>query len=53
MGITLATWADQSGNGLDAAAVTAPTYYNTTTHLNYNPLVDFDGTTQYMQNLAN
>lgn len=53
-GSNLSTWSDQSGNGLDASAVVAPIYRNnTTTNLNFNPLIDFDGATQYMSNLAN
>ena len=45
-GNTLATWADQSGNALDATAVTAPIYRNNATDsLNFNPVIDFDGTT--------
>ena len=39
---------------MDASAVTAPIYRNNATDsLNFNPVIDFDGTTQYMQNLAN
>lgn len=52
-GTPLASWADQSGNGYDATAVVNPTYYNSTQQLNFNPLIDFDGATQYMQNLTN
>lgn len=53
-GATLSTWWDQSGNGLDASAVVAPIYRNNTgANLNFNPIIDFDGSTQYMSNLAN
>ena len=53
-GTTLATWNDQSLVGLNATAVTAPIYRdNTSDNLNFYPVVDFDGTTQYMQNLNN
>lgn len=51
-GAALTTWNDQSGNGFNATAVTAPIYRNNTTDsLNYNPVIDFNGSTQYMQNL--
>lgn len=49
----LNTWNDQSWNWYNATAWVAPTYLNSTTnHLNFNPIVDFDGT-QYLQNLNN
>ena len=51
-GATLSTWNDQSGNGFNATAVTAPIYRNNATDsLNFNPVIDFNGTTQYMENL--
>ena len=53
-GAGLATWNDQSLNALNAAAVTAPIYRNNTTdNLNFYPVIDFNGSTQYMQNLNN
>lgn len=48
----LSTWNDQSGNGFNATAWVAPTYFSTTTNLNFNPLVDFNGSTQYLQNTS-
>lgn len=48
----LATWNDQSGNWLNATAWVSPTYYSTTTNLNFNPLVNFNGSTQYLQNTS-
>jgi|SaaInlStandDraft_7_1057024.scaffolds.fasta_scaffold01138_3 hypothetical protein len=50
---SLTTWDDQSWNGYDAWGWVSPTYYSTTTDLNFNPVVDFNGTTQYLENLAN
>ena len=35
-------WADQSGNALDATAVNSPTL--TTDAFNFNPTINFDGT---------
>jgi len=53
-GTALTTWSDQSWNGLDAAAVNAPTYRNNASdELNYNPVIDFDGVNDYMRNLVN
>lgn len=49
----LSTWNDQSGNGFNATAWVAPTYQSTSANLNFNPLVDFNGTTQYLQNTSN
>jgi hypothetical protein len=51
---TLATWSDQSWNSLDASAVVSPIYRdNVNDNLNFHPVIDFDGTSQYMSNLAN
>ncbi|MDD2907249.1 MAG: hypothetical protein PHH98_01275 [Candidatus Gracilibacteria bacterium] len=53
-GSALTTWNDQSGNGFNAGGGVSPTYMNSATNnLNYNPIVNFNGTTQYLQNLAN
>ncbi len=50
----LNTWNDQSWNWYNATAWVAPTYLNSTTeNLNFNPIVDFNWTNQYMQNLWN
>jgi len=51
----LTTWNDQSWNGNNATAWVSPIYLNNTTnwHLNFNPVVDFDWTTQFLQNLNN
>ena len=54
-GATVATWSDQSGNGYNFTQATAgsqPTYYSTTTDklLNFNPVLDFDGTGDYLRN---
>lgn len=50
----LNTWNDQSWKWYNATAWVAPIYLNSTTdNLNYNPIVDFNGTTQYMENLNN
>ncbi len=50
----LATWSDQSWNNMDATAVDAPIYRNNTNNqLNYNPVIDFNGTSDYMRNLTN
>ncbi len=50
----LNTWTDQSWNWYDATAWTAPIYlYNDTNNINFNPYIDFDGSTQYMENLNN
>ncbi len=46
----LNTWTDQSGNWFNATAWVAPTYQSTTANLNFNPVVNFNGTTQYLQN---
>jgi len=49
---SLTKWNDQSGNWLNATAWIGPTYYNTTTNLNFYPLIDFNGSTQYLQNTS-
>jgi len=47
----LTTWNDQSWNGKNATAVTAPTYRNNTTdNINFYPVVNFNGTNQFMRN---
>ena len=51
---SLTTWGDQSWNGYDASWWVSPTYINnSTTNLNYNPIIDFNWTTQYLENLSN
>ena len=53
-GGSVTSWADQSDNGFDATSWVAPIYRNNTTdELNFNPVVDFNGTNQYLQNLNN
>ena len=53
-GNALNTWSDQSINWFDATSGVAPTYLNDiTNNINFNPYVDFNGTDQYMENLAN
>lgn len=53
-GAALLSWDDQSGNGLNASAVTAPNYRNNVSDsLNFNPIIDFNGVDGYMNNLAN
>ena len=53
-GAALTGWDDQSGNWLDATAIVSPDYRsNTTDSLNFNPVVDFNGTNDYMSNVAN
>ncbi|NDK07807.1 hypothetical protein EOM39_01005 [Candidatus Gracilibacteria bacterium] len=53
-GAAVNTWNDQSGNGFNATAGVAPTFTNNDTNgLNYNPVLTFNGTTQYLQNLNN
>lgn len=50
----LVTWNDQSWNWFNAWWWVSPTYLNSTNNnLNYYPLIDFNGTTQYLQNLSN
>lgn len=54
-GATVATWSDQSGNGYNFTQATTgaqPTYYATTSGklLNFNPVLDFDGTGDYLRN---
>jgi hypothetical protein len=50
----ITSWADQSQNWFDATSWVAPIYRNNTTdQLNFNPVVDFNGTNQYLQNLNN
>ena len=52
-GVALTTWSDQSWNSLDAVGWVSPTYLNNDTDsLNFNPVVDFNGSTQYLENLA-
>lgn len=47
----LTTWNDQSWNGKNATAVTAPTFRNNTTdNLNFYPTVNFNGSNQSMRN---
>ena len=51
---SLATWNDQSWNWYDAWAWISPLYRdNITDNLNYNPVVDFNWSTQYLENLEN
>ncbi len=54
---TLSTWSDQSINGVDATADGNPPLYknNSTDNINFNPVIDFDGTDDRltMGNLAN
>ncbi len=53
-GTSLSSWDDQSDNWFDAWWWTSPTYYNNDTNsLNFNPVVDFNWTSQYLQNLSN
>jgi len=53
-GNTLNTWNDQSWNWYNATAWIAPIYLNNNTNnLNYNPIVDFNWTTQYLENVWN
>ena len=53
-GTGLNIWSDQSGNNLDATAISAPTYLDgNNAFSNFNPIIDFDGTDDYMSNLAN
>jgi len=53
-GAWLTSWLDQSTNSLDATGVNAPVFRsNTNDELNFNPVVDFNGTSQYFENLAN
>jgi len=49
----LSTWSDQSWNWFDAWLWVSPTYYSTTTNLNFNPIIDFDWSNQYLENLNN
>lgn len=51
---SLTTWNDWSWNWFNAWWWVSPTYrYNDTENLNYNPIIDFDWTTQYLENLNN
>jgi len=55
---SLNTWEDFAINytwtWIDATAWVAPTYlYDDTNHLNFNPIIDFDWSTQYLENLDN
>ncbi|MDD3303194.1 MAG: cadherin repeat domain-containing protein, partial [Candidatus Gracilibacteria bacterium] len=53
-GASITSWTDQSGNGYNATSGIAPTYINNdANNLNYNPLISFNGTNQYLQNLNN
>ncbi|MDD3646411.1 MAG: cadherin repeat domain-containing protein [Candidatus Gracilibacteria bacterium] len=53
-GTSLNSWNDSSGNGFNAIAGVSPTYLNNDNdNLNFNPVVSFNGSTQYMQNLNN
>lgn len=48
---SLNTWNDQSWNWYNATAWVAPTYnYSTTNNLNFYPIIDFNGSTQYLEN---
>ena len=53
-GASLSTWNDQSGNARHATspgAANSPTYYdNSTNHINFNPVVDFDDASQVAAN---
>lgn len=40
-------WTDQSGNGLNATSGTGPNLISNS--INFNPVLEFDGTSQYMQ----
>jgi len=52
-GTGLNIWSDQSGNNLDATAISAPTYLDgNNAFSNFNPIIDFDGTDDYMSNLS-
>ena len=44
---SVSLWEDQSGNNHDATAVVAPTLNSN--GLNFNPTLQFNGSTQYMQ----
>ncbi len=54
---TLATWGDQAAPANDATDNGNPPLFknNTTDNINYNPVIDFDGTDDYLElgNLAN
>lgn len=54
---TLSTWSDQSINGVNATADGNPPLFknNTTDNINFNPVIDFDGTDDRLTlgNLAN
>ena len=50
---SLSSWSDQSWNWFDATWWVSPTYFNNTTNLNFNPVIDFNWTDQYLQNLSN
>ena len=53
-GNSVSTWNDQSWNDYHATAWNAPTYLNNASnHVNYNPMIDFDGTNDYLQNNNN
>lgn len=53
-GWNVTSWLDQSQNWFDANSWVAPIYRNNSTdELNFNPVVDFNGTNQYLQNLNN
>lgn len=48
-GQTVATWSDQAGNANATTAGTPPAYRNNTTdNINFNPVIDFDGTNNYL-----
>ena len=50
----LNTWNDQSWNWFNATAWVAPIFINNDTNgLNYNPIISFNWTTQYLENLNN
>ncbi|QFR39336.1 hypothetical protein A9Q91_03825 [Candidatus Gracilibacteria bacterium 28_42_T64] len=53
-GNSVSSWNDQSGNGFNAGGGVSPIYRsNTTDSLNFNPVIDFNGSTQYLENLNN
>lgn len=53
-GASLNTWNDQSGNNNNATAGVAPIFRNSVAdQLNFYPSIDFNGTSQYLQNLNN
>jgi len=52
-GAAVTTWADQSGNWLDATAVVTPDYRNNDADsVNFNPVIEFNWVDDYMRNIA-